>query len=401
MKSDADIIAWLGRLDRFDRGDIERKAAQAESRTPVPPAVGDENKHWVETRSLSLLHGLAPARQLQLPPADANDPRPFEVVGIPLPPGFHVLEIASPRLGAALLNPERPGDRTMYVRTSALVTNLGVHFKRGRDNALVWVTTLDKGRPVAGATIQVSTCEGKALATATTDAQGIARLDKALPEAPYCSGVNEGNRAYFVSARAKGVDGVDDLAFVWSHWDKGIEAWRFNLPTSASTEPDQRVHTVLDRTLLRAGEKVSMKHLVRVETRAGLALPPTTPQQLVITHPGSGQEVKQPLVWRKTRSGGLVATSEWQVPPAAKLGLYQVSLAVRRAERAKLRQRQLPGRGIPPAGVRRQPEHQRQKTPDRGDSRAGQPAGGLPGRWPGRGPGHPGLGFAARQVPAV
>jgi alpha-2-macroglobulin len=326
VTSDADIIAWLGRLERFDRDSIERKEAQAESRTPVPPAVGDDSKHWVETRSLSLLHGLAPARQLRLPQTDATDPRPFEVVGIPLPPGFHVLEIASPRLGTALLNPERGADRTMYVRTSALVTNLGVHFKRGRDNALVWVTTLDKGQAAGGAQVQISTCEGKPLATATTDAQGIARFDKPLPEAPRCDGVNDGNRAYFVSARAQGSDGVADLAFVWSHWDRGIEAWRFNLPTSDQPEPDQRMHTVLDRTLLRAGEKVSMKHLVRVETRTGLALPPTPPEQLVITHQGSGQQVKQPLVWRKTRSGGLVATSEWQVPPAAKLGLYRVAL---------------------------------------------------------------------------
>ncbi|WP_348770354.1 MG2 domain-containing protein [Hydrogenophaga sp. PAMC20947] len=326
LKADADIIAWLGRLERFERGSIGRKEAQAESRTPVPPALGDESKHWVETRSLSLLHGLAPARQLQLPRADAADPRPFEVVGIPLPPGFHVLEIASPQLGAALLNPERGANRTMYVRTSALVTNLGVHFKRGRDNALVWVTTLDKGRPVGGAQVRISTCQGKTLASATTDSQGIARFDKPLPEAPRCDGVNDGNNAYFVSARAQGVDGVADLAFVWSHWDKGIESWRFNLPTSDSAEPDQRVHTVLDRTLLRAGEKVSMKHLVRVETRTGLTLPPAMPQQLVITHQGSGQEVKLPLVWRKTRSGGQVATSEWQVPPAAKLGLYRIAL---------------------------------------------------------------------------
>ena len=326
VKADADIIAWLGRLERFDRGSVERKLARAESRTPVPPPVGEGSKHWVETRTLSLLQGLAPARRLSLPRADAGDPRPFEVVGIPLTPGFHVLEIASPSLGAALLDPDLGASRTMYVRTSALVTNLGVHFKRGRDNALVWVTTLDKARPVAQARVQISDCKGQALGTATTNAQGIARFDKPLPEAPRCDGMNDGHLAYFVSARAQGADGVADIAFVWSHWDRGIESWRFNLPTSDSPEPDQRAHTVLDRTLLRAGEKVSMKHLVRLEARKGLALPATAPQELVITHQGSGQETRQTLNWRKTRSGGLVATSEWQVPPAAKLGLYRIEL---------------------------------------------------------------------------
>ncbi len=326
LQTDADIIRWTGLLQRFDHSDVERKVAKAESRTPVPPPLGDDDKHWVQTRTLSLLKGLAPARQLSLPKAEAGDPRPFEVIGIPLSPGFHVLEIASPKLGAALLDPKIGAKRTMYVRTSALVTNLGVHFKRGRDNAVAWVTTLDKGQPVAGARVQISTCQGKALASATTDAQGVARFDQTLPAAPQCGDMNDGNAAYFVSARAQGNDGVADLAFVWSHWDRGIEAWRFNLPTSDRAAPDERAHTVLDRNLLRAGETISMKHLMRLETRQGLALPERTPTTLVITHQGSGQEVRQALTWRKTRSGGLVATSEWSVPPAAKLGLYRLTL---------------------------------------------------------------------------
>ncbi len=49
-------------------------------------------------------------------------------------------------LGASLLDARHGAARTMYVRTSALVTNLGVHFKLGRENALAWVTTLDKGQ---------------------------------------------------------------------------------------------------------------------------------------------------------------------------------------------------------------------------------------------------------------
>ena len=53
----------------------------------------------------------------------------MEVVGIPLAgPGFYVVELQSPRLGAALLGKPQP----MYVPTAALVTNLAVHFKWGR-----------------------------------------------------------------------------------------------------------------------------------------------------------------------------------------------------------------------------------------------------------------------------
>ena len=52
----------------------------------------------------------------------------FEVVGIPLKePGF-LVEIESEKLGNSLL--EKKGK--MYVPTSALVTNMAVHFKWGR-----------------------------------------------------------------------------------------------------------------------------------------------------------------------------------------------------------------------------------------------------------------------------
>ena len=108
------------------------------------------------------------------------------MVGIPLPPGFHVVEIASPRLGLSLLDERHGAPRTMYVRTSALVTNLGVHFKLGRENALAWVTTLDKGQPVSGAQVRVSDCSGKELATARTDAQGVARIEGLSPDPQRC-----------------------------------------------------------------------------------------------------------------------------------------------------------------------------------------------------------------------
>jgi len=49
----------------------------------------------VQTRMLSLLGGQANVKTLDLPKPANNDPRPFEVVGIPLSAGFHVVEITS------------------------------------------------------------------------------------------------------------------------------------------------------------------------------------------------------------------------------------------------------------------------------------------------------------------
>lgn len=325
-KTDADIIAWFRKVQRYNPFNVSRKQAQTDGLGPLPKVLEDQDKRWVEARAVSLLKGQAGVKAMDLPRPATNDPRPFEVVGIPLTPGFHVIEIASPALGGALLDARYGGSRTMYVRTSALVTNLGVHFKLGRENALAWVTTLDKGKPAAGALVRVSDCSGKEVATGTTSALGVVELKGVPPEAPRCRDENgEASQAYFISARLK--DGAtEDMAFTWSDWYRGIEPWRFNVPTSRDARPDARAHTVFDRTLLRAGETVSMKHLIRTETSQGFGLPDALPDTLVITHTGSGQQFTQPVAWRKTATGGQSADNTFAVPGSAKLGNYEVTL---------------------------------------------------------------------------
>ena len=323
--TDADIIAWFTKVQRYDESNVSRRIAAADVKQPLPRTLDARDKNEVQSRMLSLLQGQPGVTTLDLPQPARNDPRPFEVVGIPLTPGFHVIEIASQKLGSALLDARHAEPRTLYVRTSALVTNLAVHFKLGRENALAWVTTLDKGQPVAGARVRVSDCLGREVANAATNAQGIASLSGVAPVAPACQGENSYSQAYFVSARSL-QSGTEDLSFTWSDWQRGIEPWRFNLPTSREARPDERAHTIFDRTLLRAGETVSMKHILRSETGRGFGPAQTRPATLVVTHVGSAQQYTQTLAWRTTATGGQSAESSFSIPPAAKLGLYQVEL---------------------------------------------------------------------------
>ena len=322
IDGDAEILRWYGRLNRFDASELTAKEAGLPERDWFAFEADTDSKgrairrkveRTVATRELSLLDKEPGSARLDLPQLQGGDPRPFEVIGLPFKePGYHVVEIRSARLGQALLDKQAP----MYVRTGVLVTNLGVHFKLGRENSLAWVTTLDKGRPVADADVAVSDCNGQRLWAGHTDAQGLARIPQPL-DAQRDSCIGE--RGLFVSARKTG-----DTAFVFSGWQKGIESWRFNLPTGRGTEPDLRAHTVLDRSLLRAGETVSMKHFLRAETSAGLAAVAADrlPARLKIVHLGSGQEFVQPLQW----SGQRYAVSSWAIPAAAKLGLYEVRL---------------------------------------------------------------------------
>ena len=331
-KTDAEIVAWFRKVRRYDTNyTIARSEAAQDVKGALPKVIDKDDRERIQTRMVSLLGGQANVKTLDMPKAEGGDPRPFEVIGIPLTPGFHVLEIASQKLGDSLLDERYGAGRTMYVRTTALATNLAVHFKLGRENSVAWVTTLDKGKVVANAAVRVSDCSGKEVAAGTTDARGLVQLNGIAPNPSSCSSPNgeDGDYsgdAYFVSARAKDEQGVEDLAFTWSDWQRGIEPWRFNVPTSLEPQPDRVAHTVFDRTLLRAGETVSMKHVIRTQTSKGFGLPQNAPDTLVVTHVGSGQQYTQPLKWRKTATGGQSGENTFAIPPAAKLGVYQVEL---------------------------------------------------------------------------
>ncbi|CAN5279426.1 MG2 domain-containing protein [soil metagenome] len=327
LQTDADILAWYAKVAKYNETRLSAQElglpekdwfTYEETTNANGRKIRQRIEQYIGTREISLLNKEAGARRLDLPQLMGGDPRPFEVVGIPLPePGYQVVEIESRRLGESLLDKKAP----MFVRTGVLVTNLGVHFKLGRENSVAWVTTLDKGRPVEGAEVVVNTCNGQPLWSGKTDAQGLARVPKALPsDFEHCAA----DSGLFVTARKADAKGVVDTSFVFTSWQKGIESWRFNVPTGRGAEPEVRAHTVFDRTLFRAGETVSMKHFVRNETSLGLAMlaPDALPTRLKIVHQGTGQEFVQPLVWNGTR----FAASSWNIPPAAKLGVYDVML---------------------------------------------------------------------------
>ena len=282
---------------------------------------GHENEY--ETRKLPMLASVPGVQRADLPQLKDTQPRATEVIGIPLPQrGYHVVEVESRILGEALLAAKAP----MYARTGTLVTNLGVHFKRGRSSSLVWVTTLDRAKPVAGAQVAINDCRGLVLWNGTTDAQGIARVDRGFedPSDSACPNTD----GLFVTARSSG-----DLSFVFSRWNRGIEPWRFNISSAQGTHSDRRAHTVFDRTLLRVGETVSMKHFLREETERGLTLPSADnlPDEVFIQHYASDTTVRLPLSWPKqghtgARAAAGSAESRWVIPRNAPLGRWEVTL---------------------------------------------------------------------------
>ncbi len=281
----------------------------------------DETKKqsvWTEqTADQSVFNGADSTDSFTVPVgvAGAAEPRPFEVVGIPLAErGFYVVELESRRLGEALLGKSAP----RYVSTAVLVTNLSVHFKWGRESSRVWVTRLDDATPVADAEVEIiDYCSGAPRWHGRTDREGLASIDESFGQ-PHGNDSCGYSTPLLISART-----ADDFSFALSSWNEGIRPYDFALRTGGSWAATM-YHSVLDRALFRAGETVSMKHFMRRHTVAGIELTEALPaqRQVRVTHLGSGASFEMAAAF--DASG--VAETMWPIPPEAKLGDYQIEI---------------------------------------------------------------------------
>lgn len=281
----------------------------------------------LDTRNISLLDGVKGTVNVAVPTLK-GDHNQTEVVGIPIQkPGFYVLEANSLLLGKALTEREKP----MYVRTAVLVTNMAVHLKVGKSNAAVWVTRLDDAAVIPNADVRISDCRGHQLAKGKTNKEGIFIYHGNMPSLENCTQGDGYMASATLSSGHPMAKGENDYSFVISNWNDGIEPWRFNLGSEAYSwnrnDSPLILHTVLGRTLLRAGETIHMKHYVREKTAKGLRNPNaklSLPSQLSIQLAALDQEIKLPLEWKTASSGSRYAETTWVVPKSAKNGLYQI-----------------------------------------------------------------------------
>ena len=327
VKDDLAIMEWMGKMREFNPDWTVSVAKAREAGVgPILQNRDRDRNDYQSGRTLSLLNNQPAAQNLSIPAPKKDQARKeTEVVGIPLQAGYQVVEIASPILGQALVgDAEYTPAPQLFARTAALVTNWSVHFKYSPLNAMAWVTSLDDGRPVAGANVKVYNCSGDLLDTAQTDSQGQATFQNIQGQAPRCDYRSD---SYFVVARSQ--DNTE-MGLVWSDWYRGIEPWRFQVPYAYmgyQNSPNVIAHTVTDRSLLRAGETVSMKHYLRTETLDGFGNPSAKPAQVLIRHQGSGQEFTQELSWQGgDAQHGLRANSSFVLPKLAPLGIYTIEL---------------------------------------------------------------------------
>ena len=229
----------------------------------------------------------------------------------------------------------------MYVRTGVLVTNLGVHFKHGRENSLVWVTTLDRGKPVAGAEVAVNDCNGQPLWSGRTDANGLARVDARLRRrSPTSCLADDG---LFVTARNGRRQGRRPTSPSSSAAGRRASSPGASTcpPASGAAARRARPHGVRPHAAARRRDGVDEALRARRDLERAWPLPAaeTCPTQLKIVHEGSGQEFVQPLQLERHAQRACRAGTSRPPPSSA---CYDVVLRTR-ARRPRRRARSAAG----------------------------------------------------------
>lgn len=311
---DATIARWLRRLDAAEQRQYREE-----------PLSGGGSRTVETTGSQPLIPPTQPARRFTV---SRSRDGAMQLVGVPLKnKGFHVVELASPRLGGALLGP----GQVRHVATGALVTDMAVHFQWGDGASLAWVTRLANAAPVTGAAIRVSdACTGRLLWQGTSDSYGRARIPAGLPRPSFYGGCERGDPApLMVSAQT-----ADDYSFVLSGWGRGIQGHDFNIPTG-DWQAGALAHAVLDRTLAKPGERLNLKLFRRTVSDAGFARVPGKPS-LIARHWASDTSLPVTLDSSRDPVGHL------NLPATAPSGDWDLQLGDRSVGRFQVEDYRLP-----------------------------------------------------------
>ena len=221
--------------------------------------------------------------------------------------------------------------------TLVQVTNLGISVKDSPLNTLVFVTTLDDGKPVEGATVTIRPLDNKVFWIGKTDAHGIAiapnthlRLPEKIP--PRDPNKNEweqdedqwhaSEELHFIVTAEK--DG--DVAYVASNWNEGILPWEFEMGFDLSERVSLLRGTVFtDRGVYKLGEEVHFKAVLRSDTPRGMALLPAGSKLDILVFDSHEKNVDTRTLTLNEWSS---AEWTWRIPSDGPLGTYSIQARV-------------------------------------------------------------------------
>ena len=162
------------------------------------------------------------------------------------------------------------------------ITDLAAHAKLGATSSVVWVTSLSKGTPVAGAVVKLWNGAGNEIASGTSDADGIAKLPGLAGIVPF-----DGDSWWSVPEVLVSAEKDGDTGVTLSTWqgDLGPGAANMNLDWDGDNTRALGV-VVAERGIYRPGDEVFVKGVIRLRKGGVISLPKADSEmQLSVSSP--------------------------------------------------------------------------------------------------------------------
>jgi alpha-2-macroglobulin len=222
--------------------------------------------------------------------------------GEPLPTGFYGLTWMPP-------------GQTMWRRTLRIaVVDRHVLIKASEDEALVWVTDLRTGQPVAGADVRALTMANAELGRGITDADGLVRI-------PF-SGINS---LWDPLTAITGEAGRPGFGIGRTDWNRDVSPGRFGIAYDYERPPTYRGSLHTDRPIYRPDQEVKVWGVLRVDDDARYALPDEVTEVQVELRAFDGTVLEQAEL--PLSASGTFETS-FSLPQDIRLGTYTLELNV-------------------------------------------------------------------------
>ncbi|MDW8327241.1 MAG: Ig-like domain-containing protein [Anaerolineales bacterium] len=212
---------------------------------------------------------------------------------------------AAPAPGLYYLRLEAPG--LPPVSHILVVSRNVLTLKTGLDEAFIWATDLNSGRPTPNLPLTLYDAGFKRLGEGRTNAQGVLQLS--LPK----------RESVWDTIYAVGPEG-EAFTVALSDWSNGLEPWDFNLAANYYAQ-ELTAYLYTDRPIYRPGQVVFFKGVLRREEDARFRLPDVREVFVQITN-DRGEAVYRstlPLSSFGTFSG------EFKLAGEASLGFYSIT----------------------------------------------------------------------------
>ncbi|MDE2742317.1 MAG: MG2 domain-containing protein [Gemmatimonadota bacterium] len=143
-------------------------------------------------------------------------------------------------------DPNSPGYIRAHGRAykTLIVSDIGLTYKRGHDQHIVYATRIDDAQPLAGAEVRLRTYQNQVAARGTTDDRGLARFEDVGEEIFYVEAEHQGQRS---------VIKPNDMAWNLSSFDIG----------GAESRPGIRAFIYTERGVYRPGDEINISVIAR------------------------------------------------------------------------------------------------------------------------------------------